>query len=84
MKEIKEKNHNENYAEKWLKENGFSYEIQKQTLSRTDWKVLKDGIEDILSIPRESGNIKECMNQYKKNFELLKELQELRKQVKQQ
>ena len=82
MKVIKEKNHNEKYVEKWLTENGFDYEIRKQTLSRTEWKVSKDGIEDTLSIQLETDNIKACMEQYAKQFEQLKELLKLRKLAK--
>ena len=38
-KELKEKNAAEKYVEQWLEAHGFEYELQKQTISKTEWKV---------------------------------------------
>lgn len=79
---MKEKLTIENNVENWLESNGFEYQIIKQLQSRTEWKIQKDGVEDTLSIPLETENIKAYMEQFGKQFETLKELVELRKQLK--
>ena len=81
---LKEKTITEKYVEKWLEENGFKYELQKQTISKTEWKVRKGDIEDILSVDinLKTKELKAKMKQYAVQFENLKELQGLRKLVK--
>lgn len=76
----------EKYAIQWLNDNGYDGKIAKQYVSKTIFEVSKDGVTDKFELPQEVAfkNIKKYMEQYRKNWELLCELQNLRKESQQQ
>ena len=75
---------NEKFVIKWLEDNGYNGKIVKQYISKTIFEISKDGVTDkfelIQSIP--SQNIDEYMEQFKRNWEMLCQVQQLRKEVK--
>lgn len=74
----------EKFAIKWFEENGYSGRIIKQYISKTMFEISKDGIADKFELPQGIvfKNIKGYMEQYKKNWEMLCELQRLREEAK--
>ena len=74
----------EKFAIKWFEENGYSGRIIKQYISKTIFEISKDGITEKFELPQgiEFKNIKGYMEQYRKNWELLCELQRLREEAK--
>lgn len=74
----------EKFAIKWFEENGYSGRIIKQYISKTIFEISKDGIADKFELPQGIvfKNIKGYMEQYKKNWEMLCELQRLREEAK--
>lgn len=74
----------EKFAIKWFEENGYSGRIIKQYISKTIFEIEKDGVTDKFELPQEIEfkNIKGYMEQYKKNWEMLCELQRLREEAK--
>lgn len=73
----------EKYAIKWFEENGFTGKVIKQYLSKTEFEISKDGITDKFTLPQGIvfRDIKGYMDQFKRNWELLCELHELRKEA---
>ena len=68
----------EEYAIKWLLENGFEVELKEQFVSKTKFLVCKDGVSDsfILMQGLKKMNIRSYMEQYGKQFEMLKRIKE--------
>lgn len=64
----------EKYAEKWFKENGFQCELIKQYISKTKYKISKDGITEIFELSYGITEPKKYMEMYKKSFEMKKEI----------
>jgi len=79
MKIKKNYEHTEQYAEKYLTDHGFTFRITKQTLSRSEWEVEKDGCKHVLSIPLQTKDMGSFMRQWEKQFTELEELKKLRK-----
>lgn len=69
-----EKSKVEKYAEKWFKENGFQCELIKQYISKTKYKISKDGITEIFELSYGITEPKKYMEMYKKSFEMKKEI----------
>lgn len=69
----------ENYAIEWLNKNGFSGKITKQYITKTIFEISKNGITDRLEFPQDLKNIRRYMEQFNRNWEILCELQQLRK-----
>ena len=63
---------------------GFSVTLKSQHVSVTHYTVSKNGVTDSFDFPTgdENLNCKKYMEQFGRNFELLRELIELRKAVK--
>lgn len=74
----------EKYAIEWLNKNEYNGKIVKQYISKTIFEIEKDGVTDKFELPQEIEfkNIKGYMEQYKKNWEMLCELQRLREEAK--
>lgn len=68
----------EEYAIKWLLENGFEVELKEQFVSKTKFLVCKDGVSDSFSLMQglKKMNIRSYMEQYGKQFEMLKRIKE--------
>ena len=64
----------EQYAIEWFSEYGFVGEIKKQYVSKTVFKISKDGITDTFELPQSvtQKNISDFMEQYYKHFDILK------------
>jgi hypothetical protein len=73
----------EEYAIKWLNDNGFNGKLEKQYISKTIFTIEKDGITEKFELPQgiKNMNISAYMDQYAKNWDMLCELQKLRKQA---
>ena len=74
----------ENYAIQWFNDNGYDGNIIKQYISKTIFEISKDGITEKFELPQgmEFKNVKGYMEQYKKNWKMLCELQRLREEAK--
>lgn len=68
----------EEYAIKWLLENGFEVELKEQFVSKTKFLVCKDGVSDSFSLMQglKKMNIQSYMEQYGKQFEMFKRIKE--------
>ena len=65
---------NEKYAEWWFKDNGFEFELVNQFVSKTVYKVSKDGITDKFELPSGVTDPKGYMNMFDRSFNMLKEI----------
>lgn len=76
----------EKYVIQWFNDNGYDGKIIKQYISKTIFEISKDGITDKLELPQGIvfKNIKGYMEQYRRNWEILCELHELRKRDQKQ
>lgn len=74
----KEKSSVEVKAEKWMKENGFQFQVLKQYISKTIYEIEKNGFKTKFELPMSVMNVKKYMELYKKDFETQLELKELR------
>lgn len=76
----------EKYAAQWFEDNGFDAVLEKQYISKTIFTVTKDGVSDKWELPQglPKINLKKVMEQFKTNWDMLCELQRLRKQVAEQ
>lgn len=74
----------ERYAIRWFAENGYTGRIVKQYISKTVFEISKDGVTSKFEIPQgiDLKNVKKYMEQYRKNWKVLCELQDLRNQMK--
>lgn len=73
----------EKYAVNWFNKHGFDGEIEKQYLSKTKFIISKNGVTDRFELPQGIKNIntRKIMDSYEKSFNLLCELEILRKQI---
>ena len=74
----------EQYAINWLEEHGFEVTLNKRFVSVDRFTVSKDGVTDEFRFPVGNPNIDyhRLMEQFDKNFEMLRELTALRSQVR--
>ena len=74
----------EKFAIKWFNDNGYDGKIIKQYIGKTIFEISKNGVIEKFELPQEIAfkNIKGYMEQYKKNWEMLCELQRLREEAK--
>ncbi len=65
---------------KWLDDNEYNGKILKQYVSKTVFEISKDGITDKFELPQsiDSKQIKNYMEQFQKNWDVLCELKKLR------
>lgn len=65
---------------KWFDDNGYNGKILKQYVSKTVFEISKDGITDKFELPQsiDSKQIKNYMEQFQKNWDVLCELKKLR------
>ena len=72
----------EEFAIKWFNENGFGGTLEKQYVSKTIFLIEKYGVKDKFELPQGIvfKNISNYMEQYRRNWELLAELENLRAQ----
>ena len=70
----------EQYVIKWFEENGFDGKLEKQYISKTRFTISKDGVTDHVELVQGITNmdVVAYMEQYRKSFELLCELHQLR------
>ena len=68
----------EEYAIRWLLENGFEVELKEQFVSKTKFSVRKDGVLDSFDLMQglKKMNIRSYMEQYGKQFEMLRRIKE--------
>jgi hypothetical protein len=67
----------------WLSQNGFTGKIVTDNTSKTEIKVIKNGVEDTLTLTSATKNsskvnILDYMKQFNKSFELKKEIERLK------
>lgn len=74
----------EQYAIQWFEAHGFEGYLDKQYLSKTYFVVTKDGNTDRFALPMGSNDIlyRPIMEQFGKSFELLCELEALKRKLK--
>lgn len=71
---------NDLYAIEWLKNHSFDVVLEKQYLSKTKYRVRKNGVESRLYVPKGFNyDIKSYMAQYENQFDLLYKLTNLQK-----
>lgn len=65
---------------KWLDDNEYNGKILKQYVSKTVFEISKDGITDNFELPQsiDAKQIKNYMEQFEKNWDVLCELKKLR------
>lgn len=70
----------EKSAIKWFDDNEYNGKILKQYVSKTVFEISKDGITDNFELPQsiDAKQIKNYMEQYEKNWDVLCELKKLR------
>lgn len=70
----------EKTAIKWLDDNGYNGKILKQYVSKTVFEISKDGITDNFELPQsiDAKQIKNYMEQFQKNWDVLCKLKKLR------
>ncbi len=68
----------EEYAIGWFLENGFEVELKEQFVSKTKFFVCKDGVLDSFDLTQglKKMNIRSYMEQYGKQFEMLRRIKE--------
>ena len=68
----------EEYAIGWFLENGFEVELKEQFVSKTKFFVRKDGVLDSFDLMQglKKMNIRSYMEQYGKQFEMLRRIKE--------
>lgn len=69
----------EKYVIDWFNRNGFDGEIIKQYVSKTIFEISKNGATDRFELPQDLKNVGRYMEQFGRNWEILCELQQLRK-----
>lgn len=71
----------EKFVIEWLNKHYFEGKIVKQYVSKTIFQIEKDGVSDKFELPQGIvfKDISAYMNQFQKNWDMLCELQELRK-----
>lgn len=61
---------NEEYVIKWFEENGIEVISAKQYISKTKFKIRKDGIEDNFELLSEVTDIEKYMEMYKQSLDM--------------
>lgn len=59
-------------AEKWLMDNGFAIIDRKHYLSKTQYKITKEGIFDLFELPSAVTDIPSYMKMYRESWTMLK------------
>lgn len=74
----------EEFSIKWLNDNGFDGELEKQYVSKTIFSLEKDGVKSKFELPQGIvfKSISDYMEQFEKNWEILVRLEELRNETK--
>ena len=69
----------EEFAIKWFNENGFDGKLEKQYVSKTIFSIEKDGVNDKFELPQGIifKDISGYMEQYRRSWEILTELEKL-------
>ena len=75
MKLEKELSKNEEYVIEWFEENGIEVIGAKQYISKTKFKIRKDGIEDDFELSSEITDIKKYMEMYKQSLDMKFEIE---------
>lgn len=70
MKLEKQLSKNEEYVIKWFEENGIEVISAKQYISKTKFKIRKDGIEDNFELLSEVTDIEKYMEMYKQSLDM--------------
>lgn len=70
----------EKFTIKWFNENGYDGKLIRQYVSKTIFEISKDGVKDKFELPQGIvfHNIKNYMEQFRKNWNMLCELQTLK------
>ena len=68
----------EMFVIKWFEANGFDVELKEQFVSKTKFIVRKDDVVDNFDLTQglKKMNVKQYMQQYERQFELLKKMKE--------
>lgn len=82
----KETSKHEEYAIQWFNDNGFTGKVLHQWVSETAFEVERDGVTDSFRLTYTMQDPRKCdiasyMEQFRKSFELKKQLVELRRLV---
>lgn len=81
MKLEKQLSKNEEYVIEWFEENGIEVISAKQYVSKTKFKIRKDGIEDDFELLSEVTNIKKYMEMYKQSLDMKFEIEKSKREV---
>lgn len=81
MKLEKQLSKNEEYVIKWFEENGIEVISAKQYISKTKFKIRKDGIEDDFELLSEVTDIEKYMEMYKQSLDMNLQIEEMKKEV---
>lgn len=75
----------EKYAISWFEENGFDAILKKQYLSKTVFTVSKDDVSKEFELPSDDNevNVKQFMEQFRRDWDMLCENLKLRELFKQ-
>ena len=81
---IKELSESAIYVIWWFNENGFSGKMTTNNTSKTEWKVEKEGTEDIFTLTASRQNPKTCdikkyMELFDKSFKMKQEIERLKR-----
>lgn len=73
----------EKFVIKWFNEHDFTGKLEKQFVSKTIFTISKDGVSDKFELPQGIvfKSISDYMKQFENNWEMLCELQKLRKEA---
>ena len=74
----KELSKNEKYVIRWFEENGFKIIDVKQYITKTKFKIIKNGEEDIFELLNGVTDIKKYMEMYDKNFKMKLQIKEMK------
>ena len=81
MKLEKELSKNEEYVIEWFEENGIEVISAKQYVSKTKFKIRKDGIEVDFELLSEVTNIKKYMEMYKQSLDMKFEIEKAKREA---
>ena len=79
MKLEKQLSKNEEYVIKWFEENGIEVISAKQYISKTKFKIRKDGIEDNFELLSEVTDIEKYMEMYKQSLDMNLQIEEMKR-----
>ena len=81
MKLEKQLSKNEEYVIKWFEKNEIEVISAKQYVSKTKFKIRKDGIEDDFELLSEVTNIKKYMEMYKQSLDMKFEIEKAKREA---